>query len=128
MKKFGILFFFAFFGTLAFAQNGNGLAHVTAVNVSSTSGSMETVDIRYSGQHANEMPSLTFEIPGMREMVPQMTKVSGSNGNGNNGTSLWSVSIDLDQYADSNGDVSVILTSGCCNIPHGGIIVKTKPH
>ncbi len=70
---------------------------------------------------------MTFEIPGMRATALPMSKTTGSDGNGNanNGTSLWTVTIDLDQHADDEGDVTVQLRPSCCFIP-GAIVVRSK--
>lgn len=140
MKKLGALLVFTLFASSAMAQDGDGAQapiacdsegdaqpHVAAVSVSSTEGGEEIIDIRISGRNANAFESMSFDIPGMRAAAYPMTKTSGSSGGGNanNGTSLWTVTIDLDQYEDAEGNVTVDLKPSCCYIP-GAIVVRSK--
>lgn len=102
--------------------DGPKIAHVS---VSEGEGDLEIVDIRVTGKNANAFDGMTFEIQGARAQGPAMTKVAGSNGPNGNGTSLWSVEIDLDQYADAEGKVVADLKPSCCWIP-GAIVVRSK--
>ena len=138
MKRLAATLAFTLFATSAMAEDGHGGAapiaadsgseaqpHVAAVTVSATEDDDEIVDIRISGRNANAFEAMAFSIEGMRATALPMTKTSGSSGNNNNGTSLWTVSVDLDQYADADGNVTVQLRPSCCFIP-GAIVVRSK--
>ena len=107
--------------------DGDDQPHIAHISVSEGEGDLEIVDIRISGKNANAFSSMSFDIPGARATTVPMTKTSGSNGNssGNNGTSLWTIEIDLDPHADADDNVTVELRPSCCYIP-GAIVVRSK--
>ena len=106
-------------------ESDEGEARVTKVGVTATAGNEEQIEVRLSGRDAGTVSSMTFEVPGMRASALAMTKTSSSGGQGN-GRSVWTVNIDLDQYADGNGDVSAVLRPCCTIRPIIAIVVRSK--
>jgi hypothetical protein len=138
MKALGTLLVVTLLTASAIAQSDGGQPssttdevpadqpHVASVRVLSTAGEEEVVRIRISGRNANAFSEMAFDIPEMRAAAFPMKKAFGSDGNGDgNGTSVWTVSVDLDKYADAGGDVTVELRPSCCFIP-GAIVVRSK--
>lgn len=132
MKKLAILFAMVVSATFAFAQGNSQTLHVAATKVTDGIGDTEILEIRVSGNNVSQLTGMGIEFDNnSRASILPMTKAttegSTAPGNsGNNGTDVWLLNMDIDQFADPNGNISFTLTPPCCYIPQGGIVVRSK--